>query len=214
MAAQALSGIAKDLTKMSSKSAVKTVAGDGDGRPVPTRRNPHRLEERAQGRRASSSAPPCSTSIGYDDGAVGDGRCAGGHGARAVGCSCTRTSASRSEATAAVDPVEVGGDQPALRRAVLPVRLARHLVRGRPPGVPRRSTRLVAPGHRRVPRDLGHRLRHRPIVRPAHPRPWRRRRRRGPGRPTLGADPRRRHDRYRPGASASTSPPPSPWSAA
>ena len=31
MAAQALSGIAKDLTKMSSKSAVKAVAGDGDG---------------------------------------------------------------------------------------------------------------------------------------------------------------------------------------
>jgi predicted MFS family arabinose efflux permease len=31
MAAQALSGIAKDLTKMSSKSAVKVVAGDGDG---------------------------------------------------------------------------------------------------------------------------------------------------------------------------------------
>jgi predicted MFS family arabinose efflux permease len=32
MAAQALSGIAKDLTKMSSKSAVKAVAGNGDGR--------------------------------------------------------------------------------------------------------------------------------------------------------------------------------------
>ena len=31
MAAQALSGIAKDLTKMSSKSAVKTIAGAGDG---------------------------------------------------------------------------------------------------------------------------------------------------------------------------------------
>lgn len=31
MTAQALSGIAKDLTKMSSKSAVKAVAGDGDG---------------------------------------------------------------------------------------------------------------------------------------------------------------------------------------
>jgi predicted MFS family arabinose efflux permease len=31
MGAQALSGIAKDLTKMSSKSAVKFVAGDGDG---------------------------------------------------------------------------------------------------------------------------------------------------------------------------------------
>jgi len=31
MTAQALSGVAKDLTKMSSKSAVKTVAGDGDG---------------------------------------------------------------------------------------------------------------------------------------------------------------------------------------
>jgi MFS family permease len=32
MAAQALSGIAKDLTKMSSKSAVKLVAGEGEGR--------------------------------------------------------------------------------------------------------------------------------------------------------------------------------------
>ena len=31
MAVQALSGVAKDLTKMSSKSAVKFVAGDGDG---------------------------------------------------------------------------------------------------------------------------------------------------------------------------------------
>ncbi len=31
MTAQALSGVAKDLTKMSSKSAVKTVAGAGDG---------------------------------------------------------------------------------------------------------------------------------------------------------------------------------------
>lgn len=31
MAMQALSGVAKDLTKMSSKSAVKTVAGPGDG---------------------------------------------------------------------------------------------------------------------------------------------------------------------------------------
>jgi len=31
MTAQALSGVAKDLTKMSSKSAVKTVAGNGDG---------------------------------------------------------------------------------------------------------------------------------------------------------------------------------------
>ena len=31
MAAQALSGVAKDLTKMSSKSAVKTIAGDSNG---------------------------------------------------------------------------------------------------------------------------------------------------------------------------------------
>lgn len=31
MAAQALSGVAKDLTKMSSKSAVKSIAGTGDG---------------------------------------------------------------------------------------------------------------------------------------------------------------------------------------
>jgi hypothetical protein len=35
MAAQALSGIAKDLTKMRSKSAVKLVAPDTSGDPVP-----------------------------------------------------------------------------------------------------------------------------------------------------------------------------------
>ena len=58
MAAQALSGIAKDLTKMSSKSAVKLVAPDGCARrAVPLGRGPHRLEERAQGRRLLPRRP-------------------------------------------------------------------------------------------------------------------------------------------------------------
>ena len=66
MAAQALSGIAKDLTKMSSKSAVKLVAPGGCARrAVPLGRGPHRLEERAEGRRASSSAASCSTVAGF-----------------------------------------------------------------------------------------------------------------------------------------------------
>ena len=52
MAAQALSGIAKDLTKMSSKSAVKLVVPEGaHRRALPLGRDPDRLEERAQGRR-------------------------------------------------------------------------------------------------------------------------------------------------------------------
>ena len=60
MAAQAMSGIAKDLTKMSSKSAVKLVVpADVDGRALQVGRDPHRLQERAQGRRASSSARCC-----------------------------------------------------------------------------------------------------------------------------------------------------------
>ena len=58
MAAQALSGIAKDLTKMSAKSAVKLVVPDGRaGRAVPVGRDPDRLEERAQGRRLLPRRP-------------------------------------------------------------------------------------------------------------------------------------------------------------
>ena len=52
MTSQAFSGIAKDLTKMSSKSAVKLVVPEGDqALAVPLGRGPDRLEERAQGRR-------------------------------------------------------------------------------------------------------------------------------------------------------------------
>ena len=52
MVAQALSGIAKDLTKMSSKSAVKLLVPDERRASLfKLGRDPHRLEERAQGRR-------------------------------------------------------------------------------------------------------------------------------------------------------------------
>ena len=52
MAAQALSGIAKDLTKMSSKSAVKLlVPEDAQSTLLQVGGDPDRLEERAQGRR-------------------------------------------------------------------------------------------------------------------------------------------------------------------
>ena len=63
MAAQALSGIAKDLTKMSSKSAVKLVVPDGRvRRAVPVGRDPDRLEERAQGRRLLPRRPAADAS--------------------------------------------------------------------------------------------------------------------------------------------------------
>ena len=59
MVAQALSGIAKDLTKMSSKSAVKLVVPEGRLRhALPLGRDPDRLEERAQGRRLLPRRPP------------------------------------------------------------------------------------------------------------------------------------------------------------
>ena len=51
MTAQALSGIAKDLTKMSAKSAIKVMVPEGaDGRLVSMGRPADRLEECTQGR--------------------------------------------------------------------------------------------------------------------------------------------------------------------
>ena len=66
MVAQALSGIAKDLTKMSSKSAVKLlVPEDAPVDALQVGRDPDRLEERAQGRRLLPRRPAadaCSAS--------------------------------------------------------------------------------------------------------------------------------------------------------
>ncbi len=60
MASQALSGIAKDLTKMSSKSAVKLVVPEGqEGDALQVGRDPDRVKERPEGRRLlpGGSAP-------------------------------------------------------------------------------------------------------------------------------------------------------------
>lgn len=54
MAAQALSGIAKDLNKMSAKSAVKVLVpkdSPSAGCPLPLGSDPHRFQERAEGGR-------------------------------------------------------------------------------------------------------------------------------------------------------------------
>jgi hypothetical protein len=68
MAAQALSGIAKDLTKMSAKSAIKVLVPEAEFVALQVGGGAHRLEERAQGRgllpgRAAAgcwaSASPC-----------------------------------------------------------------------------------------------------------------------------------------------------------
>ena len=166
MAAQALSGIAKDLTKMSSKSAVKTVAGDGDGALF-------RLVAILTGSKNALKGvgfflgAALLSWIGYD--------------------AALWAMAAALAVTVVVLLVFLNEDigkskkKPPLRSILSKsdsinrlsaarfflFGLARHLVRGRPPGVPRRCPRLVAPGHRRVPRHLGDRLRHRPVVRAA-----------------------------------------------
>ena len=177
MAMQALSGVAKDLTKMSSKSAVKTVAGDG---------SLFRLVAILTGSKNALKG------VGFFVGAallvvarlrrraVGDGRRARRHrGRRSLVFLNEDIGKSKKKPPLRSVLSKSSAINRLSARPVLPVRVARHLVRRRAARVPRRRARLVRAGCRRVPRRLGDRLRHRAVVRAAHPRPRRTRRRRG-----------------------------------
>jgi hypothetical protein len=140
MGLQALSGVAKDLTKMSSKSAVKFVAGEGGA--VPARGDPHRFEERAEGRRllprrraaVVDRLRRCAVVDGHHDHVV----------LVAVGVLLDEDiGKAKVKPPLRFDPVEVDGDQPAVGGPVLPVRVARHLVRRRAADLPRRRARLA-----------------------------------------------------------------------
>ena len=161
MATQALSGIAKDLTKMSSKSAVKLVApsdapdalfrwvavltgsknalkGVGffvGGPPAHARRIPARA--------ARSHGP-------------GAGRARRGRLADA-----RRPRRARSQGAVRADVLEQSSGQPARCGPPAALRLARRLVRDRAAGLPAQRAGLELLGGRHVPRDLGDRLRRR-----------------------------------------------------
>ena len=211
MAVQALSGIAKDLTKMSSKSAVKAIAGER--RTVQARRHPHRLQERTEGRRLLPRRGAAVVAR-LRRVAVADGRDAHGHRGRAGVAARRGHRQGEEEGAAALHPLEVDGDQSTLRRPLLPVRVARHLVRGRAAGLPARAARVVELRHRCVPRPVDHRLRRRPVGRTTSTAPSRSAARRDPRRTALGtrSSPAcRRRSRWSwPSSGVS----PSPWSVA
>ena len=167
MAAQALSGIAKDLTKMSSKSAVKLV--------VPA------------GPEGSESALYRWVAIltGSKNALKGVGFFLGGllltvtgfqtamlilaamvATALVVTAALMHGGLGRADAQGEVPPhllQQPGGQRPR-RRAGVPVRVARRLVRGRAARLPAHGARLELLGGRDLPGDLGDRLRHRPGV--------------------------------------------------
>ena len=148
---------------MSSKSAVKLVVPDGCARrALPLGRGPHRLEERAQGRRLLPRRPAadrrrlparrCSCSMALVLAAlvvVADVRCA----ASSAGPTARRKFTP--------DVLEQPRGQRARRGARLPVRVARRLVRRRPARLPAHRARLELLAGRRVPGGLGDRLRRR-----------------------------------------------------
>ncbi len=164
MSLQALSGVAKDLTKMSSKSAVKYIAGEGAL---------FRLVAILTGSKNALKGlgfflgAVLLSWIGYDAAlwsmaivvtvVARRHRRAPGRGHRS----------GEGEAPAAVDPVEVDGDQPSVGRSLLPLRVARHLVRRCASDLLRRRTGLAVRADRRVPRRLVDRVRHRAVVRTA-----------------------------------------------
>ena len=79
VAAQGIAGVAKDLTKTASKSAIKATSQGGAG-SVPVGRVVHRLEERHEGRRFFVGG--FLLQVAGSAGALADGRSAGGRAGR------------------------------------------------------------------------------------------------------------------------------------
>ena len=163
MAAQALSGIAKDLTKMSAKSAIKVVVPEGEdgalfkwvarltgsknalkGRRLLSGR---RAAERARLRRARWSRWP-----------PGLPSCLLGHRGRAA----ERYGQGEIEGQIHDAVLQEPGGQLAFGRAAVSVRGARCLVRGRIAGLPGLDPGMVILAGRRIRRLLVRRLRHGP----------------------------------------------------
>ena len=202
MAAQALSGIAKDLTKMSSKSAVKFLAGDAHGALF-------RLVAILTGSKNALKGvgfflgAALLAWVGYDAALWGMAALIAVALVAVAVLLDEDIGRSKRKPRAAFRAVAVDGDQPPVGRPLLPVRFARHLVRRGAPGVPRRGARLVVRRHRCVHGRLGDRLRRDPGCGATAAAPIERRRaRRGRRRTDLGAAARRRVGRDRRGRRA------------
>ena len=161
MATQALSGIAKDLTKMSSKSAMKLVCADRRSRrALQLGRGAHGLQERAQGRRVLRRGPPAHARRIPARAARSHGPGAG-RARRGRLADARRPRRARSQGAVRADVLEQSSGQPARRGPPVPLRLPRRLVRDRAAGLPAQRAGLELLGGRHVPRDLGDRLRRR-----------------------------------------------------
>ncbi len=160
-------------------------AGRARGRPglaVPLGRGPDRLEERAEGRRVLPRRGDADDH-GVPDVDADPRRFGADHPDRRGDADARAPRQTRRQGEVQADVLQQPGRQRPGGRADLPVRLARRLVRRRPAGLPRDRAGLELRRDRRLPRDLGDRLRDRPGRRPPlHPRPRRQLRARGPHR--------------------------------
>ena len=211
MVSQAFSGIAKDLTKMSSKSAVKLVVPEGDEGSL------YRWVAVLTGSKNALKGvgfflgAAMLTVMGFQTSMLVLAGVGPGDADRRRRADARPPRQARREGEVQADVLQQPRRQRARRGADLPLRPPRRLVRRRPAGLPRDGPRLELPRHRRLPRDLGDRLRGRPGGRAAlHPRPRRpgrasRRAARRPGSPSSSPPSRpRSRSRWPP---ASTRPP-------
>ena len=166
MAAQAISGIAKDLNKMSAKSAIKTVVPDSDAASGGDQRLFRWVAILTGSKNALKGVGfflggVLLTALGFKRGGGLDGGWSGPRFSAHAGA------AGRDRPGCAPSPVSLHcspnpRDQCALTGQVLPVRSPRCLVCGCPSGVPVHATaRMELLGGRWLPRALDDRLRHR-----------------------------------------------------
>ena len=192
MTSQAFSGIAKDLTKMSSKSAVKLVVPEGDQGSL------YRWVAVLTGSKNALKGvgfflgAAMLTLAGFQTSML---ILAGSVLITLIVVATLMHGAprqTRRQGEVQADVLQQPGRERAGGRADLPVRLARRLVRRRPAGLPGDRAGLELSRDRRLPRHLGDRLRDRPGRRPPlHPRPRRQLRARGPHRDVARLRPRR-----------------------
>jgi hypothetical protein len=201
MLAQALSGIAKDLNKMSAKASIKTLVRESGGgvAAVPLDVGAHRLQECAQGHRLLPRWPAVAAG-GFPRCPDRAGRHAAAGAARHPGAAAGRAGPDEGESPSSPRCSPQPGAQLAVGGALLPVRRARCLVRGGPAGVPLFGAGLVLQPGGWFPGPVDHRLRHRAGERAtaAAPQP----RRRGPTAARRGSGPSCSRSCRRPSPSA------------
>ena len=171
MAAQALSGIAKDLTKMSAKSAIKLVVPEGAEGALfkwVARLTGSKNALKGVGFFSAGFFSPVSALSAL----LASWRAGSAGAARHRHLACERISAGPKESQIHGAVLEIARDQLAFGRAAVPVRCARRLVRGRFAGLSVGAWMGVLAG-RRFPRALVHRLRLHPGRRSGHPAPVR-----------------------------------------